>query len=345
MSRRRISKPADEPLRVALVCDADGAQPVLAALREVPLNVVAQSGRQPVAELPGAQWYDDARIMLAQSGAEALLLATSTRQAVELAELAADHKLAVWRPPPLARTFAEATELVTKCRQRNLVYRVASWWDAIKDAMQAALTFGDGVKPAFSHVRVSAAGPSVQSWRASATDAAGGVLASDAYDMLEAFLAVRGVPQRASAIVANVRRRTGELPRETEDVATAVLRYEGGRTAAIQATWDVPPYFETSEHHGAELTVVLERQRVAVRSRDGKILFERELAPDRFWRDELTAFAAAVRAPEPPAEQDAALERHIAVTALLQAVYLSNRTGQPEAPLKFYEAQGWPEPR
>jgi predicted dehydrogenase len=345
MSHGRTSNTAGEPVRVALVCDAEGAQVLAAALTGLAIEVVAQSGRQPFTELPRSQWYDDARIMLAQSGAEGLLVATSTREAVELAELAAEHELAVWRMPPLARTFAGATELVTRCRQRGLVYRVASWWDMIADEVQAALDFGDGVKPAFSHVRVAAAGPSVQSWRANAVEASGGVLASDAYDMLEALIAVRGLPERISAIVANVRRRSGELPRETEDVATALLRYEAGGTAAIQATWDVPPYFQTSEHHGAELTVVLERERVAVRSRDGEILLERRLAPEQFWRDELAAFAGAIRAGGAPVSQAETLERHVAVTALLQAVYLSNRTGQPESPLKFYEAQGWPEPR
>ncbi len=39
-----------------------------------------------------------------------------------------------------------------------------------------------------------------------------------------------------------------------------------------------------------------------------------------------------------------ALERHLAVTALLEALYLSARTGQPETPRKFYEVQKWPEP-
>jgi predicted dehydrogenase len=345
MSRRKTSRAADEPARLALVCDAEGAEVLSAALAGLPINVVGQSGRRPFTGLPKIQWYDDARIMLAQSGAEGLLVATSTREAVELAELAAEHELAIWRMAPVARTFAEATEVVTRCRQRGLVYRVASWWEAVADEVRAALSFGEGVKPAFSHVRVSAAGPSMQSWRANAAEASGGVLASEAYDMLEALVAVRGLPERISAIVANVRRRPGELPRETEDVATALLRYQAGHTAAVQATWDVPPYFQTSEHHGAELTVVLERQRVAVRSRDGETLFGREFSPDRFWRDELAAFAAAIRAPEPPGDQNGTLERHTAVTALLQAVYLSNRTGQPESPLKFYEAQGWPEPR
>jgi hypothetical protein len=62
-------------------------------------------------------------------------------------------------------------------------------------------------------------------------------------------------------------------------------------------------------------------------------------------RGELERFVAAVREPDSAASQEVTLERHMAVSALLQATYLSARTGQPESPLKLYEVQGWPEPQ
>jgi len=113
----------------------------------------------------------------------------------------------------------------------------------------------------------------------------------------------------------------------------------------VHATWDVPPFAQSTAHHGPELTVVLRPDGVAVHSRAGELLDEDTLAPDDFLRGELERFVAAVRQPDLASPQGVTLERHMAVTALLQATYLSARTGQPESPLKFYEVQGWPEPQ
>jgi predicted dehydrogenase len=340
-----IPEQPHEPVRVALIADAEGVATIAPALGGQPLIVVGQSGPRAEDGLPDVQSFDDPRIMLTQTAPQALLLATSTRLGVELAELAAERGLAVWRLPPLARTFAQATELVARSRQRGLLYRVASWWEMVQSDVTWALSYGQGgVRPVFTHIRVSAPGPSVQSWRASRSDAPGGVLATDSYNMLEALVAVRHLPDRVSATMANVRRRPGEAPRETEDVVTAIFRYHEGHTAAIHATWDVPPYQSRTEHHGSELSVVIEPHCVSVVSRDAQIVATRPLSTSDFLRWELRRFAEAVRNPS-ASPQDATLDRHIAVCALLQAVYLSTRTGQPESPAKLYEAQGWPLPR
>ena len=37
-------------------------------------------------------------------------------------------------------------------------------------------------------------------------------------------------------------------------------------------------------------------------------------------------------------------ERHLAVSALLETIYLSSRTGHPEPPRRLFEVQKWPQP-
>ena len=334
-----------EPLRVGLIADAEGVQRMAPALGGPVLDLVAQSGHQQAEGVPDVQWYDDNRVMLAQAGLEALILATSTRAGIEQAEMAADHQVPVWRLPPLARNFDQATEFVTRLRRNGVHCRVASWWEMVAIDVHWAVQHGEGFKPVFTHLRNSSAGPSVKSWRASLVDAPGGVLATDTYDLLEALVGLRNLPEQVSATVANVRRRPGEAPRETEDVANAILRYESGGTAVVHATWDMPPFGWVLEHHGAELSITLDHQQVEVRAADGEVLAQRPRSSDDFLRWELERFAAGIRNPAERDRQDEAMERHIAVTALLQAIYLSAQTGQPESPLKFYEVQGWPEPR
>jgi predicted dehydrogenase len=334
-----------QPVPVGLIADAEGARAVGHAVVGTSLEIVAQSGVRQAEGLPGAAWHDDARVMIAQSGIEALLLAASPRAAWELEPLAAERGLPIWRLPPLARNFAEASELVRRVRQRNVPYRVVSWWPAIAGDVEWALRWREGFKPLFTRVRIAAAGPPSNSWRASLGDGPGGVLATDGYAMLEALVAVRKLPERVSASVSHVRRRPGETPRETESVAVAILRYESATTTSVQAVWDIPPFGQSTEHHGPEWTVVLEPERVGIHGERGEVLEERRWQPGAFLHDELEHFAAVVRNPTAYPQPDATLERHLAVTALLQAIYLAAQTGQPETPRKFYEVQAWPEPR
>jgi len=333
-----------QPLRVGLIADAGSLASLADAAMACPMQVVAQAGTRQPESLPGVEWYDDTRVMIAQSGVEAVLLSTSVRAGVQLGRTAVDHGVHVWRPPPLARSFAEAAEVVRLAQGSAPVYRVASWWDHIAEDVSWAVGRCEGYKPRFSEIHVSAPGPSMQSWRASAVDAGGGVLTADTYGLLEALIALRQLPESLSAAIGNYRHKTGEARRETEDVAAAILRYHDDGMAAIQASWDIPPFQQVGYHHGVEATVVLDECGVAVRSAEGETLHERRWSAD-IRVGELRGFVAAVQSANQRPEPDSTLDRHLAISALLEAIYLSARTGQPETPGKLYEVQGWREPR
>ncbi len=331
-------------LRVGLVTDSERARSLAEAIRGQPeFELVGHSGLRQADALPDVPWFDDTRVFLVQARVDAVVLALGTRLSVELAEAAAERGLHVWRTPPLARSFATATELALRRRARPLVCRVASWWEHVGEHVRWGLHLQEGFKPIFSELRISAPGPAVHSWRASQVDAVGGVLADSSYPMLEALVAARGLPERVSAAIGKGRRRPGEAPRETEDFAAAMLRYVGGGLVVLRATWDIPPFQTLTLHHGAEATLAITDTSAALRDREDRTLQERTW-PVAFWAEEMRQFAEAIRAGVPDPAGDAALERHIAVTAILEAAYLSARTGQPETPRKFYEVQKWPEP-
>ncbi|MFH1745983.1 MAG: hypothetical protein ABIG44_02950 [Planctomycetota bacterium] len=333
-----------EELRIGLIADIEGVRCLAAAIDQPGLRLVAQSGMRLEDGVPNVEWFDDARVLIAQSGVVGLILATATRAAVELAQIAVNHGVAVWRPPPLARSFTEAAEVAMHIRQHETLHVVASWWESIAPNVYALIDPGTKFKPIFSSLRVSAAGPTVQSWRASRVDAAGGVLACDAYNLLEALIQARKLPELVSAGICVVQRREGQPPRETENVAGAVLHYEGGGLAMIQATWDQPPYCQILEHQAADLALVLEPERVLTRAPSGVVRGEEPLSAETYLSQELQRFAAMIGEPDAAIRIDQTIERHMAVSALLQAIYLSARTGLPESPQKLYEVQGWPEP-
>jgi predicted dehydrogenase len=320
------------PLRVGLIADGAALAGLKAALGSClllqPLGQAGMAARDGCREVPH---FDDPRTLLGQPALEAVLLATDPQQDVGLAAAAAARGLHVWRVPPLAAGFAEAAEVVTLARQLPTIYRVASWWEYVSDHVWHELPWPHELAPRFSDLRAGGRG-------AGGRD---GALTGLGYALLEALLAVRGLPESAAAAIG--RYRQANAASQVEDAAIAVLRYSDGGAALVRATWDMPPYEHQLTHHGAELSVSLTDEEVQLSGADGSILDRRPL-PGDFLASELLRFAEFVRG-QARDRATAPLERHLAVSALLATIHLAARTGHPESPHTFYKLQGWPEPQ
>lgn len=332
----------DRQIRAGLIAPADFAPACAAALRgNTHFIVVAQAGMPQAAALPGIEWFSDQRVLAAQGGIDALVACAAPRAMVDLSAIAAAHGVHLWRLPPPGRSFVETTETVQRHRAAGLVYRIASWWDLVAEGVRACLERADGLRPLFSEVYVRAAGPTLEQWPASQVDFGGGVLAADAYGMLEALIALRGLPDSVNAATGRCRRPPAGAPRETEDLALAILRYEGGGLGIIRAAWDIQPFKQTTLHHSADHSMRLTPEEAAVVDASYRRVAQRPLRQDLLL-NELAVLAGEIRGERDPFP---AQERHIAVAALLEAAYLSARTGQPESPQKLYDVQKWPLPR
>jgi predicted dehydrogenase len=331
-------------IRVALIAPADDAPDHVEALQRTGLfRVAAQGGLPQNAVAAGVAWSDDLRVLLAQTELDAVLLVGSVRNGVELAADAIARGLHVWRQAPLGRTFAETTDLLRRARQAERVLHVPSWWDHIREGVRGLLRADDGFRAAISELRIAAVGPELASWRSSLVDAGGGVLSLDAYALLECLVALRGVPDSVAASVGRCRLKSTPAPRETEDTAAALLRYSGGDSAMVMALWDVPPYESAAWFHSASISVRVDRQGAAAYNATGAMTDQRS-HPSDFLAADLVRFAADIAAHE-HAEALVRQERHAAVASILEAAYLSARTGQPESPRRLYEAQKWAEPK
>jgi len=337
-------RPSETRLRVGLVADGDRLQTVASAVSACPLlEVVAQSGMPPNGGLPDVPWIDDWRLLLAKPDLQAVIVARSTRADVEIAGAAGERGLHVWRLPPLARSFAEAAEAVRRAKKQPIVQRVASWWEHVADHAWREMNWPEGFQPLLSDVRIAAPGPTIHSWRARTADSAGGALADVAYGPLEALVAVRGLPDSIMAAIGSYRRMPGDVLRETEDTALSLWRYTGGGTATIRAAWDMPPSGLQFMHHGPVGSATLTGEDITLADEQGTVTDQRPFPPD-YLASDLHRFAEWVGG-DARDRAAVALERHLAVSAVLETAYLSARTGHPESPRKFYEVQGWPVPQ
>jgi len=332
------------PVRVGLIADGPELRVLAAAIDAcVLIQPLGQAGMAAAAAAAGIPRQDDPRVLLAQPDLEAVVLGPSTRGDVDWAAMAAEHGLHVWRLPPLAASFAEATEVVSRARQLPTIQRVASWWEYVADHVWDDLQWPAGFDPSFSDLRAGVAATSSESDAGTLGRQTGNTLTGGGYALLEALVAVRGLPESVAGMTGNCRGPSAGAESGAEDVAVAVLRYGGGGCAVLRATRGLPPIERQLTHHAAQATVTMTDQEVWLTAADGQEIDRRPL-PGDFLASELLLFAELVRS----AGRDRAIapfERHLAASALVEAIRLSARTGQPESPRKFYEVQGWPGPR
>lgn len=330
-------------VHVGLIAWPEELEAIVSAVGACPaLELVGQAGMPQSNALADLPWFDDPRVLITDSRVQAVILATSTREDSELAATATENKVHVWRRPPIGRTFAEAAEVAGLVQRQATVYDVASWWAHVADQVWDELAWPEGFEPRFSDLRVSTPGPALNSWRRAGRECAGGALANDGYPLLEALVALRGLPETTSAAIGTYR-AAGTTSPEVEDTAVAMLCYAGDGVASVRVSWDVPPRARQLAHHGQSATVTLTPEEVTLLDAAGE-LHDQHPLPGPFLTTALQRFAELVRA----AARDraaATIDRHLAVSALLETIYLAARTNHPESPRKLYEVQGWPVPR
>lgn len=337
---------AETRIPVGLIADARRAPTFRAAIEACDeFELAAVGGERPSDDAGNAgdtEWFDDPRVLVVQSGVRAVVLAAATRMALALADVAAEVGVHVWRTPPIGRGFTEATEIVQRQRRRGTVYRIGSWWDHVREAALNSPQLQDGFKPSFAELDVRTRGRPIESWESVKPRAGGGVLINDAYPMIEALVEWRGLPDTVTAAVGRYRQKKGEPPRETEDVCSATLRYGDGGMTSLRVTWDIPPFGRTVRLHDARISVEIGEDVVRATTAEGKPLGEYPL-PGNFAASEMRRFAAAVR--DMTADSDGRgvdqAERHLAAIAIIESIYLSAVTGQPETPRRLYRLQRW----
>ncbi len=328
-----------QPVTVGLVANAENLAEVAATLSRVPGVVIgAQAGMARNVALPDIAHYDDERVMLARGDVGAVIIADTPRENVGHTRIALEYGIPAWQPAPLGRTVSEATDLAATARTKGSVLRVASFWEHARDAVHSAFDLLKDFDIQFAEVRLAVAGPSTDSWRAGQGESGGGVLLQDGYALLEALVALRRLPNLVFGITGRYRQRVNEARRETEDVSAALLHFDNNGRALVRCAWDIHPEESIAWFFGREASIALCRTRVAVHDRRGTQLDATPLPVDMLSKD-IARFVAQLAEPGASDAAQRALDRHVATSALIDAIYLSARTNHPEAPRDLHSLQ------
>ena len=343
-----------KPLPVALIgAGGFGAMTLSALQRARGVKLVGLADRDgAVAAQAGAAakvpFYTDNRSLLAETHPVAAFLCVPPMSAGDLLEECAQRGIHVWKEMPLARSLAEAVGWVHVMDKAGLKFAVGTQRRFAIGYRSAAqwLSRLEKVFLARTHYLFNW-GPDL-AWRADKAAAGGGALLELGYHAIDLLIWMLGLPEEVYAFSAGghsqERQTIKGAPRDydTDDTASALMRYSPDATAVVTTTRASGPVSEGLSLHGRMGSITASAESCLLRDPDGKTLdhLADEAAPAEVFVRQVEAFATAVSAGS--AQYECSGWENLLNHAVIEAMYLSDRTGQPENPERLLQTHKLP---
>ena len=285
--------------------------------------------------------FTDNRALLAQAKPAAVYLAVPPAAAGELVSLCTQRGIHVWKELPLARNLDEGIALVRQAEQAG-----------VKLAVGTQRRFAPGYRRAWeqrsrlgqmflgrAHYLFNW-GPDLK-WRGDKASAGGGALMELGYHPIDLLVWILGLPDEVYGMSTCGKKSPPPGPGEksypiydTDDTAAAILRYNSGLMATVVTTRASGPVSEELSLHGRGGSIVARSESCVLRDPDGNVLdnVSDEVAPLATFARQVEAFARAVAGGA--AKYECSARENLLNLAVLEAIYLSDRTAQPESPLR-----------
>jgi len=296
----------------------------------------------------GVPSYSDNRSLLAQTKPQAVFTAVPPAQAHEVIELCADRGIHVWKEMPLGRNIEEAAAFVRRADKAGIKLAIGTQ-RRFAATYRRAWELRDRVGQIFlgrAHYLFNW-GKNL-SWRGDKASAGGGALMELGYHPIDLLVWTLGLPDAVYGLTTCGRRVEPLTPEEkhqpiydTDDTACVILRYTGGTMATVVTTRSSGPVSEEFNLHGRLGSIRANAEQCVLRDADGIVLdnVAEESNPLDVFDRQVEAFAQAV-------STDAKYypcsgRENLLTVATIEAVYLSDRTTQPESPLQRLKSQGF----
>jgi len=279
--------------------------------------------------------FEDYRSLIvenANSGLDLLFVGLEPFESIEFVEMAADRGIGVFHKAPFARSAEEAGRILARFGAKKCSLVVSRYWQ-FEPAFAELADLSELVGGVYAATACVQTCDSSDGWQGDSMRAGGGVLLNGAYEVVDMFVALLGMPESVYAQCANRPSSSSVRKHDTEDTAALSLRFQGDRIASVTAWRGGPEADWRVTLAGTNGTVELRPDRMT-------IAHGRERPPECINVQTKNPVAAAMRAfalacssdsrplPSPGAE-------HLKTLATIDAAYLSARTASPEAPGRF----------
>jgi predicted dehydrogenase len=279
---------------------------------------------------PGVATYDDFRSLIVNNPLDALFVAVPPFVRVSYLMMAAERRLPVWMLTPAARSLNEGMQLLELFDSAGVPLVVSRPYgqdpalheDTIGPEATGRLFLATG--------RALTCGPDDLDWRGDSQRAGHGVLLDRGYALIDIAVQTMGMPGTVYAAAAGVSRPGTRFPYDTEDTASIICQFAGGAVAQVTACWTAGPEEWAIHLHGTKSSVHIDDRAVTVRDRTGTTELVRQDRPANPFAPQVEEFLVALRTA--PQRVRSTIDEHLPTLAVLEAAYLSARTGQPESP-------------
>ncbi len=337
---------AKKPLRAVLIgAGGFGAHALEAMARCELLELVGVSDRDAAvagaaAAQAGVEAFADNRRALVEPQPDVAFLAVPPPAAAEIIRLAASRSVHVWTQAPLARNLADAVEICRATRRAEVMLAVGAhrrFARGYRKAMEHVGRLGEVYLVEGSYL-FNWGGP--LGWRGDAS-AGGGAMRQLGYHVVDLIGGLLGVPETVYCITATGQRAAhGHAVYDTDDTASALLRYTGAASATVTVSRCFSPVREGLAVYGRGGSILAGPDRCVLRDRDGAVLesFESDELPAAAAARQVEAFARAVA--DRAAHYECSGWENLPTAATVEAAYLSARTGQSESPAAMLAGYG-----
>jgi predicted dehydrogenase len=313
----------------------------LSACRMARIVGVADRNAQLAEEVgrsAGVPHFSDNRQLLVMAKPKVVFMAVPPMAVPDLLEACLEHGIHVWKEAPLGRHLSEAAGFTRRFQQAKLLLAVGTQ-RRFADPYRRAYLFRQRIgEPFLARAHYLFNWGSELRWRGDRQSAGGGALLELGYHFLDLLIWILGLPETVYGATGRDIPEVGsdrpQPPHDTDDTATAILRYPGEAMAGLVACRRTGPVSEGLWLHGREGSIVATGEEFALRNADGGVLdhLQGPASPGEVYRRQAEAFLRAVLAGKPTAPYSCSAAENLLTHAVIDAIYLSDQTQQPERP-------------
>jgi predicted dehydrogenase len=280
--------------------------------------------------------YDDYRQLIMQNQFDCLLVAAGIHSCDEYIKMAMKKKTNVLKLAPPARNFQEAAEFVRIAEGENIKFAIANPKQFARSylALREFLQQG-GLEQIFLITAFCAVGNGpIGTWQTDPKLAGGGVLLRNCYQIIDQIVRNLGMPQQVYSL--NTNNTAGDRQQRsylTEDTAVVTMKFTDTFFGDLIASKVFGPEQEILKVYGKDKILTVGSSRFTVGDGLGQTNEESEYDDgELIWYTALlNNFALSILVPDKNKLCSSARE-NLNDMAVIEAAYLSARTGMPEEP-------------